>query len=95
MIPMLIPESCFPLGQLVITAAAAEVLPLDAVEAALARHAKADWGELDEEDRESNNRALRTGGRLFSQYFAPEGRKFWIITECDHSATTILLPEDY
>jgi hypothetical protein len=33
--------------------------------------------------------------RLFSVYHAANGTKFWIITEADRSATTILLPEDY
>jgi hypothetical protein len=32
---------------------------------------------------------------LLSVYYTREGVKFWIITEADRSATTILLPEDY
>ena len=34
------------------------------------------------------------GSRLFSVYHA-DGTKFWIITEADRAATTVLLPEDY
>ena len=35
------------------------------------------------------------GGRLFSVYHDGSGVKFWIITEADRSATTVLLPDDY
>jgi len=33
--------------------------------------------------------------RLFSVYHDRNGAKFYIITECDRSATTVLFPEDY
>ncbi|MBX3112762.1 MAG: hypothetical protein KF857_12235 [Fimbriimonadaceae bacterium] len=39
--------------------------------------------------------ALADGTRLVSAYKDANGTKFWIITEADRSATTILLPEDY
>jgi hypothetical protein len=38
---------------------------------------------------------LQEGTRLFSVYRSIAGVKFWIITEADRSATTVLLPEDY
>ncbi len=62
---------------------------------ALNRHLQGDWGTLDPEDIEANENALRNGGRLFSAYLTSAALKFWIITEADRSATTILLPEDY
>jgi hypothetical protein len=62
---------------------------------ALLRHAKGDWGQIAPEDLEANNRAVKDGGRLFSQYEAANGRQFWIITEADRSITTVLLPEEY
>ena len=34
----------------------------------LARHVFGDFGELCEEDKESNNQAVRLGGRIFSSY---------------------------
>ena len=49
----------------------------------------------DPEDVQSNERALRGGGRLFSAYRSSQDIKFWIITECDRSVTTVLLPKDY
>jgi hypothetical protein len=83
------------LGRRVITAAALrELVPMD-VQAAMARHANGDWGEVCPEDHQSNKEAMRSGERLFSVYHDQHGTKFWIITEWDRSVTTILLPEDY
>ena len=88
-------ESKFPLGQLVATANAAAQLSNEAVSEGLRRHAAGDWGELDDGDRAENENALTAGNRLLSAYTAPNGVKFWIITEWDRSITTVLLPEDY
>ena len=85
----------FDLGQIVITPNAMNQLDDDAVIEGLRRHAVSDWGDLCEEDREANNRALYEGTRLLSAYKSKAGLKYWIITEADRSATTILLPEDY
>ena len=84
----------FDLGRVVMTRNAADVLPAGAVQTALARHAAGDWGELCPEDAAENELSLRQGFRLLSVYRAGE-TKFWIITEADRSATTVLLPEDY
>ena len=83
-----------PLGQVVITRNALEVLSKDAVYAALARHQAGDWGDVCDEDRGLNDEALKDGSRILSVYKDGE-TKFWIITEADRSATTVLLPEDY
>jgi hypothetical protein len=85
----------FPLGRVVISQNALCSLPHYEIVAALRRHSVADWGELDEEDRVANNEALKHGDRLLSVYKTGAGTKFWIITEWDRSATTIVLPEDY
>lgn len=61
---------------------------------ALQRFTNADWSEMDPEDIEANNEALRNGERLFAAYETSEG-KIWIITEADRSATTILFPDEY
>jgi hypothetical protein len=60
----------------------------------LCRHAGGDWGDLDPHDHRGNERALRTGARLFSAYDTPRGRA-WVITEADRSSTCVLRPEDY
>lgn len=85
----------FSLGQLVATPNAVNSISPDEILIALGRHVTGDWGELCEEDRSANERALLCGGRLFSSYVSVQNIKFWIITECDRSATTVLLPEDY
>lgn len=85
----------FPLGNLAVTATALAQLSAEDMLAAIARHAQGDWGDVDVEDRNENQRSLRAGNRLLSVYRSASGRKFWIITEADRSVTTILLPEDY
>ena len=61
---------------------------------ALHRFTCGDWGEMEQEDIEANNEALRNGERLFAAYETSEG-KICIITEADRSATTILFPDEY
>ena len=70
----------------------------------LDKHKKGDWGDLEEEDKESNEDALLNKGRLFSAYnlndeikslISVNESKVWIITEWDRSATTILFPTEY
>ncbi|MDB5324510.1 MAG: hypothetical protein JWM57_79 [Phycisphaerales bacterium] len=85
----------FPLGRLVITQTALDVLAEEDVRQAVVRHAAGDWGDLCAEDRQANERALSTEARLFSVYHDTGGRKFYVITEADRSVTTVLLPEDY
>lgn len=85
----------FELGRLLITSNAAAVLANAEVLQALARHARGDWGELCEADRQENELSLREGFRLLSAYRDRSGVRFWVITEADRSITTVLLPEDY
>ncbi len=48
------------------------------------------------EDLEANERALLAGDeRIFSAYELGGGRRLWVITEADLSATTALLPGEY
>ena len=85
----------FELGELVITANAARELLHIEVLVCLARHQAGDWGELCEEDRAENERALEHGARIFSVYCVRKSLSFYIITEWNREATTVLLPEDY
>lgn len=59
------------------------------------RHVAGDWGDVCDDDKAANEQALIYGERLLSAYKTPDGTKFWIITEADRSATTILLPDEY
>ena len=56
--------------------------------------ATGDWSDMSSEDRSANRRAIRDGTRIFTSAQVGEYR-FFIITEADRSATTILLAEEY
>ena len=85
----------FSLGRILITSSAEEVIDRPDIDAALGRHARGDWGDLCPDDCRQNELALREGGRLFSSYTDRRDTRFYVITEADRSATTVLLPEDY
>lgn len=86
-------------GRLVMTHSVQQLVEHDHLDPSpfLKRHLCGDWGELPEEDRNSNQQALNSGCRLFSSYDINAGdeTRLWIITEADRSATTLLLPSDY
>lgn len=88
----------FSIGQAVATpgvlAALEGATPNELMEA-LKRHMSGDWGDVDDEDKASNDAAVKDGNRLLSAYRLSTGVKFWIITEADRSVTTFLLPEEY
>lgn len=90
-------EALFNPGRLVATPAVMEATKKvgQGIEPLLRRHLSGDWGDICDEDRELNNDALKLGNRLLSSYTLSDGVKVWIITECDRSATTFLLPSDY
>jgi hypothetical protein len=85
----------FHLGHVVATPNALQRIPNGEMFDALCRHSLGDWEEVDMEDRAANERALIEGSRLLSVYRSRAGETFWILTEADRSATTILMPEDY
>lgn len=85
----------FALGRTVITAAALDALHAEDVDAAMKRHARGDWGEVSQADWAENELSLNQGFRLLSEYRDRNDQRFWIITEADRSATTVLVPEDY
>jgi len=85
----------FLLGKIVMTKGIHSAVAAEEYLDALLRHAQGDWGDVCEEDRNSNEEALVRQFRLFSVYRDSDKTKFWIITEHDRSYTTILLPEEY
>lgn len=84
-----------PLGRTLITPGASASIPEADVVAAVGRHARGDWGEVSPEDQAENELSLAEGFRLLSAYTSSAGVRFWVITEADRSATTVLLPEEY
>jgi hypothetical protein len=69
----------------------------------LKKHASGDWGCCGPEDWETNDDAVKHGDRVLSSYpinpLQPcagfGANTIWIITECDRSVTTFLLPDEY
>ena len=96
------PTSKFPLGRIVATPGALEVIEESGQAPAflLDRHVAGHWGEVDSEDWQLNDQALTDGSRLLSAYRTQKGKKLWIITEAADDqghrvVTTILLPDEY
>jgi hypothetical protein len=89
------------LGRVVATAAVASSVPEEVIIGLLDRHAARDWGELDAEDKATNDADhSQAEGRLFSSYETPEHGTIWLITEDLRGEgggpiTTVLLPEDF
>lgn len=85
----------FPLGRLVMTTGAYDALTPLEIKRGLFFHSQGDWGDVCQEDKQANDQALTDGTRLLSAYLTEKGTRFWVITEADRSATTVLLPEEY
>jgi len=83
----------FPLGKIVATPGAL-ALGID-LQPYLRRHHCGDWGDLCEEDKQTNEEALEQGFRILSCYQVGGGKRIYIITEADRSSTCLLLPEEY
>jgi len=93
-------ETRFTLGQLVLTRGVNDNVADNTqfakfVTESLGRHAKGDWGNLSQEDKEENELSLEKGFRLLSAYEREGLPKIWIITEADRSVTTVLFPDEY
>ena len=86
----------FSLGQTVAKPGALELLEENGQTPSelISQHHSGQWGDLDEEDKQANDAALKDGSRLFSSYKVGNG-KLWVITEADRSSTTLLLPSEY
>ena len=87
----------FPLGRLVATPGAIDLIGgagEDLLPELLERHRSGDWGEVSPEDARENELSVRHGFRVLSSYRVA-GKKLWVVTEADRSATTIVLPDEY
>ena len=84
----------FALGRVLATPGALATFDQPFLSACLQRHTEGDWGDLEAEDRESNEEGLHAEERLFSVYKQGD-RALWIVTEADRAATTLLLPSEY
>lgn len=86
----------FPLGQIVATIGIQELAkdPTFNMYGYIRRHATGDWGDLDDEDKKTNDEAVKGGFMLLSSYNLEGGKRLWIQTEWDRSVTTLMLPEE-
>jgi hypothetical protein len=87
----------FPLGRLLITPGASEVIEEagQSPQEFINRHARLERGELGEEDYKENLFSVDKRLRIFSAFKTTKGIKIWVITESCRSATTLLLPSEY
>ncbi len=95
----------FSAGQMVFTRGVADLMAENEefakfVTVSLVRHLKGDWGDVDAEDKLSNDEAAKAGDRILSAFnndrFPKNGiATIWIITEWDRSVTTVLFPDEY
>ena len=102
---MLKPGIKFQPGQMVSTVGVNELIQENLgfakfVAQSIARHLQGDWGDMDAEDKQTNDEAVIAGDRILSAYnddrFPKNGiATIWIITEGDRSATTVLFPDEY
>ena len=90
-----LPVAKFRLGRIVSTPNALSQLTHEDILMGIRRHQSGDWGDVNTDDKAANDRALAEQTRIFSVYRSALGVKFWLITEADRSATTVLMPEDY
>lgn len=97
-------NSKFLLGKVVMTSGIASEIEHNPkfsnfVKTALGKYSRCDWGDTCKEDAEMNDLSIRgvTEGRLLAVYDFPDDGNLtiWIITEWDHSCTTILFPWEY
>ena len=65
------------------------------VKIALARHQSGDWGQCCAFDKEINDEAVKTGGRVLSVYLTDDAVRFYVITDWDRAHTTVMLCDEY
>ena len=92
--PYRVLEPRFPLGEVFMTAVAAEGADPDEITKILHRHHCGDWGDLGEGDKQANEEALQSDERILSRYDLEAG-SFYIVTEADRSMTTVMGVEEY
>ncbi|MCZ8218252.1 MAG: type I restriction endonuclease subunit M [Acidovorax sp.] len=101
----------FPLGQIVATPGALELLQETGFSAAALcrRHVQGDWGDLCDEDRAENDYAVTRRLRILSCYRLVDAERLaatsrdkrsslpsvLVITEADRSVTTVLCRDEY
>jgi len=95
----------FDLGRVIVTDPVRNMMNLDQkfskfVQLALGRHSNLDWGRLSAEEKQKNDEALASKGKIVSVYKRPGMQKddpmayISIITEEGHKQTTIIFEKE-
>ncbi|TFE37675.1 hypothetical protein E2553_40450 [Paraburkholderia dipogonis] len=93
-----LPRPLFPLGRIMVTPGAIEVMSHTEtnVFSLLRRHQRGDWGVVCDADKRANDNALANCTRILSAYVVgAREEKLWLISGADRSTTTILCPDEY
>jgi hypothetical protein len=89
----------FALGRWMVTPGARAALPGPTILKCFERHENGDFGDLSNEDFDTNLDAIAEGHRILSAYQCDDKQgqkiKIYVITEADRSVTTLLLEEEY
>ena len=98
-------EQKFELGRLVTTRSVHDLMENDIefktfVKISIGKYIHNDWGDTCKNDAKMNDEAVKSGKDLIlAVYKRPspghEDQTIWIITEWDHSVTTVLFPSEY
>jgi hypothetical protein len=81
----------FTLGEIVITPEAERLMTMLSINPAslLLRHVTGDWGDASDDQKRTNEEAVREGGRVLSVYGSGR-RRLYVMTNAERSTTTIL-----
>ena len=88
---LVVMAALFTLGEIVITPEAQRLMTMLSINPAslLLRHVTGDWGDASDEQKRTNEEAIREGGRVLSVYGSGR-RRLYVITNGERSTTTIL-----
>ena len=86
-----------PVGRVVVTSGADSILTAQAAYELLQRHKRGDWGDVSDQTRKDNDKALLTAheGYMSIYLIDARGSAIWIITDIGRTVTTILTPDEY
>lgn len=96
-------DRLFNLGEIVFTEGGDRILDLEEPDEdlldLLKRHVSGDWGEVSQEEKDLNDKAVQDGSRILSAYILSTGKKILILTEAANESghrevTKVLTPEE-
>ena len=85
----------FKLGLVTMTLRAKHSLSDLNVLEALLLHIRGEWGGIAPDDHYTLFPDYDFGVRMRGAYSDRQGQMFWVITDADHSRTTVMMPSDY